>query len=47
MSSLELISVCAYDADRVPDSLKESLLRSHGYLMTDEEFKKQTIEQDK
>lgn len=47
VSSLEQISVCAYDADRVPESLKESLLRSHEFLMTDEEITKQTIEQEK
>lgn len=30
------ISVCAYDAARVSDSLKEVLMNCHGFLMTDE-----------
>jgi hypothetical protein len=32
---LELISVCAYDAEVIPDKLKAALLRSHDYLMSD------------
>lgn len=30
------ISVCAYDASRVSDELKERLVRCHDYLMTDD-----------
>ncbi|PLR69219.1 MEDS domain-containing protein [Bacillus sp. UMB0893] len=38
VSSMGLISVCAYNADRVPASLKASLKRSHGFLMTDDDI---------
>lgn len=33
---IKAISVCAYDADRVSDSLKQTLLNCHGFLMTDD-----------
>ncbi|HER2025510.1 MEDS domain-containing protein [Bacillus infantis] len=32
-----LLSVCAYAADRLSDSLRQALIRSHGVLLTDEE----------
>ncbi|MRX73922.1 hypothetical protein GJU40_17450 [Bacillus lacus] len=34
----ELISVCAYHAERTPETLKESLMKTHGILMTDKEI---------
>lgn len=39
MSFLDHIaSVCAYDASRVSESLKKTLLESHGFFMTDDEI---------
>lgn len=35
-----ITSVCAYDVSRVSESLKKSLLESHGFLMTDDEITK-------
>jgi hypothetical protein len=32
-----LLSVCAYDANRTSNSLKEALMRCHGVMMTDDE----------
>ncbi len=32
----KVISVCAYDTSRVSDSLRERLMRCHGYLMKDQ-----------
>ncbi|OIK10697.1 hypothetical protein BIV59_13825 [Bacillus sp. MUM 13] len=34
-----VISVCAYDAKRTPESLKKLLMECHGVLLTDEEFR--------
>jgi hypothetical protein len=31
----DLVTICAYDADRVPPTLKETLLKCHDYYMTD------------
>jgi hypothetical protein len=36
----EITAVCAYDADRVTESLKNSLIKCHGFLMTDDEITK-------
>lgn len=33
-----VISVCAYDAERVPDILKTKLLKTHDFLMTDNDI---------
>ncbi|MBD8015993.1 MEDS domain-containing protein [Microbacterium sp. APC 3898] len=35
---IKAVSVCAYDAPRVSDSLKEILMNSHKFLMTDDDF---------
>ncbi|WP_419881645.1 MEDS domain-containing protein [Peribacillus sp. B-H-3] len=34
-----VISVCAYDARRTPESLKKLLMECHGVLLTDKEFR--------
>ncbi|SFC93830.1 MEDS: MEthanogen/methylotroph, DcmR Sensory domain [Bacillus sp. OV322] len=34
-----VISVCAYDAGRTPESLKKLLMECHGILLTDKEFR--------
>ncbi len=36
VSSMKLLSVCAYDADRLTESLQRSLTCSHNFVMTDE-----------
>lgn len=33
-----IISVCAYDANRTPECLREALMRCHDVLMSDDEF---------
>lgn len=38
VNGMGLISVCAYDAKSVPASLLTKLMRSHEYLMTDDEL---------
>lgn len=35
---IKAISICAYDAPRVSDELKEALMNCHGFLMTDEDI---------
>ncbi|OMP66340.1 MEDS domain-containing protein [Domibacillus epiphyticus] len=40
LSSKGSIAVCAYDAKQVSESLKESLLKCHGFFMTDNEINK-------
>ncbi|MCM3574036.1 MEDS domain-containing protein [Mesobacillus subterraneus] len=39
IKSTNLISVCGYDSNRVPDSLKAILMDSHDYYMTDDTIK--------
>ncbi|WP_026585420.1 MEDS domain-containing protein [Bacillus sp. J33] len=34
-----IISLCAYDNNSTPDELKEKLMRCHGVLVTDREYK--------
>jgi hypothetical protein len=36
----EITAVCAYDAYRVTESLKNSLIKCHGFFMTDDEMTK-------
>jgi hypothetical protein len=36
LQATKLISICGYDANRVPESLKDILLDSHEYYMTDD-----------
>jgi hypothetical protein len=36
----EITAICAYDADRVTESLKNSLIKCHGFFMTDDEITK-------
>jgi MEDS: MEthanogen/methylotroph, DcmR Sensory domain len=36
LQATNLITICGYDANRVPQSLKEILLDSHDYYMTDD-----------
>ncbi|WP_197076529.1 MEDS domain-containing protein [Domibacillus indicus] len=38
VSAARMLSVCAYDAERVPESLKAALMRTHEFFMTDNEF---------
>jgi hypothetical protein len=33
---MNLVSVCAYDADRIPDKLRDSLMKSHGCQIIDD-----------
>ena len=35
LKGTDSVTICAYDANRVPQSLKENLLDSHDYYMTD------------
>lgn len=35
-----LINICSYDSNRIPDSLMEALMDSHDYFMTDDSLKK-------
>ncbi|QNF29766.1 MULTISPECIES: MEDS domain-containing protein [Metabacillus] len=37
VQSMKIISVCAYDEDRLTESLKASLISSHEYTLTDSE----------
>lgn len=39
LQETNLITICAYDANRVPQSLKETLMDSHDYVMTDDSIK--------
>ena len=39
LSGTDSVTVCAYDANRVPPSLKETLLDCHDYFMTDGKIK--------
>lgn len=36
LQDTNFITICAYDKNRVPETLKEILMDSHDYLMTDE-----------
>ncbi|NKE06160.1 MULTISPECIES: MEDS domain-containing protein [Mesobacillus] len=36
LQSTTLITICGYDANRVPESLKDILMDSHDYYMTDD-----------
>ncbi|WP_079508784.1 MEDS domain-containing protein [Mesobacillus jeotgali] len=38
MQDVKVIAVCAYDANRVSDTFKKRLMKSHGYFMTDEDI---------
>ena len=38
VQSMKVISVCAYDEDRLTESLKASLINSHGYTLTESEI---------
>lgn len=33
---MDLVSVCAYDENRLPESLKKTLIDCHNYIMTDD-----------
>jgi hypothetical protein len=37
-SEMGLLLVCAYDADRVPDSLNTALMKCHGFIMTEDDI---------
>lgn len=38
MLETNIVSICAYNAERVPDVLKLRLMKAHGYLMTDDDL---------
>ncbi|TDL80406.1 3-ketoacyl-ACP reductase [Peribacillus frigoritolerans] len=38
VSEMGIISVCAYDAERVPEELKETLMINHDFFMTDDDI---------
>lgn len=38
LQDTNLITICAYDANRVPQSLKETLMSCHDYYMDDQEI---------
>lgn len=38
VSEMGIISVCAYDAERVPEELQETLMKNHDFFMTDDEI---------
>ncbi|WP_082635901.1 MEDS domain-containing protein [Fictibacillus enclensis] len=39
LKDIKVISVCAYNAERVSDDLKDKLMRYHDYFMTDEDVR--------
>ncbi|RSD25474.1 MEDS domain-containing protein [Mesobacillus subterraneus] len=40
LQATNLITICGYDSNRVPESLKETLLECHDYYMTDDTINK-------
>ncbi|OMP66907.1 MEDS domain-containing protein [Domibacillus epiphyticus] len=38
VNELQLMLVCAYDAERIPDSLEEALMKCHEHIMTNDEI---------
>ena len=38
VSEKKTISVCAYESDRITPEIKNSLIKSHGYYMTDNDI---------
>nr|WP_241840569.1 MEDS domain-containing protein [Fictibacillus sp. S7] len=39
LKNVKVITVCAYNAERVSDDLKDKLMRYHDYFMTDEDVR--------